>query len=117
LRTVTFTQDELILVMISLVRATHPSMLRQEADGFTVDFARLDKKKMLSDDERLLFKIRVLLDSPSEEPSRTTAVDDQESLRLIEALAQLQRLRAWPADVVDMCRSLRARLLAPLPSE
>ena len=117
MRTVTFTQDELILVMISLVRATHPSMLRQAADGFTVDFARLDKKSVLNDDERLLFKIRALLDSPSEEPSRTITVDDQEGRRLIEALAQLQRLQAWPADVVGMCRSLRARLLAPVPAE
>jgi hypothetical protein len=110
LRSVTFTADELVLVMISLVRATHPSMLRQDGDGFTVDFEILDKKKTLDEDERLLFKVRALMDSSSEEPSRTISLDDDESRRMLSALANLQRLQAWPADVLDMCRSLRARL-------
>jgi hypothetical protein len=96
--------------MISLVRATHPSMLRQEADGFSVDFELLDKKKILDEDERLLFKVRATLDSPVAEPSRALTLDDAESRRMLSALAQLQRLQAWPADVLEMCRSLRARL-------
>jgi hypothetical protein len=100
--------------MISLVRATHPSMLRQEADGFSVDFAILDQKTILDDDERLLFKVRATLDSPVEEPSRTLPLDDDESRRMLSALAQLLRLQTWPADVLDMCRSLRARLAAPV---
>jgi hypothetical protein len=117
LRSITFTHDELILVMISLVRATHPSMLRQEADGFTVDFAILDRKKVLDDDERLLFKVRAMLDSPVEDASRMLHLDDEESPRMLAALARLQRLQAWPADVLDMCRSLRARLTAPASPE
>ena len=115
MRTITFTHDELILVMISLVRATHPSMLRQEADGFSVDFALLDKKKVLDADERLLLKVRATLDSPIQEPSRTLPLDDDESRRMASALAGLQRLQAWPADVLEMCRGLRARLTAPGP--
>ena len=117
MRSVTFTHDELILVMISLVRATHPTMLRQEADGFTVDFELLDRKKVLDADERLLFKVRATLDSPVEEPSRTLHLDDDESRRLLTALAQLQRLQAWPADVLEMCRAIRARLTAPAAPE
>ena len=34
----TFSSDELILALVGLVRATRPGMLRQEADGFSVDF-------------------------------------------------------------------------------
>ena len=110
MRSITFTHDELILLMISLVRATHPSMLRQEADGFSVDFELLDKKTSLDQDERLLCKVRATLDSPVQEPSRMLHLDEDESRRMLTALAQLQRLQAWPADVLEMCHSLRARL-------
>ena len=99
--------------MMSLVRATHPSMLRQEANGFTVDFQILDQKETLDDNERLLFKVRALLDSPVEEPSRVLLIDAQEGRRIAAALVQLQRLQPWPADVMAMCRALRARLTAP----
>jgi hypothetical protein len=115
LKSITFTHDELILVMISLVRATHPSMLRQEGDGFTVDFALLDKKHVLDEDERLLFKVRATLDSPLQESSRMLHLNEDESRRIASALVRLQRLQAWPADVMEMCRSLRARLASPPP--
>ena len=110
---VTFTHDELILVMVSLVRATHPSMLRQESDGFTVDFQILDQKDALDDDERLLFKVRAVLDSPVDQQSSVLQLDAGESRRLAAALAQLQRLQPWPADVLAMCRDIRARLTTP----
>jgi hypothetical protein len=110
--TMTFSGEELVLLVISLVRATHPSMLQQEGDGFTVDFAVLDKKEVLDDTERLLFKIRVLMDSPSAEPARTVQLEPGERRALAAALAQLQQLQAWPADVVAMCKDLRARLTA-----
>ncbi len=113
MNSVTFTHDELILVMVSLVRATHPSMLRQESDGFTVDFQVLDSKKVLDEDERLLFKVRAVLDSPVDQPSLVLKLDTGESQRIAAALTQLQRLQAWPADVVAMCKDLRARLTAP----
>lgn len=115
MRSIIFSHDELILLMISLVRATHPSMLRQEGDGFTVDFELLDGKNVLDDDERLLFKVRATLDSPTAtaEPSRALHLGDSERRSMLAALAHLQRLQAWPADVLNMCRSLRARLTAP----
>ena len=113
MNSITFTHDELILVMIALVRATHPSMLCQEADGFSVDFQIMDRKQVLDEDERLLFKIRAVLDSPVERPSRELRLDADESKRLVSALSQLQRLQAWPGDVVAMCRDLRARLTTP----
>jgi hypothetical protein len=75
-----------------------------------VDFALLDRKEVLNEDERLLFKVRAALDSPVQEPSRMLHLNEDESRRMASALAQLQRLQAWPADVMDMCRSLRARL-------
>ena len=113
-KSITFTHDELILVMIGLVRATHPSMLRSEADGFSVDFKLLDQKKVLDDDERLLFKVRAVLDSPVEEPSRMLHLDEGESKRVVSAIAKLQRLQSWPQDVVAMCNSIRSRLAPPL---
>jgi hypothetical protein len=87
-------------------------MLRQDGDGFTVDFEPLDKKAVLDEDERLLFKVRAVLDSPGAQPSRVLQMDDDESRRMVAALVQLQRLQAWPADVMAMCRDLRARLTA-----
>lgn len=113
LKAVTFTNDELILVMVGLVRATHPSMLRQEGDGFTVDFEILDRKKVLDDDERLLFKVRAVLDSPIDGPSRVLQLDTGECRRIAATMEQLQRLQPWPADVLAMCRAVHARLAAP----
>jgi len=113
LNEVTFTHDELILVMVSLVRATHPSMLRQESDGFAVDFQILDQKDVLDDDERLLFKVRAVLDSPVDQRAGVLRLNPSESRRLAAALAKLQRLQPWPADVLAMCRDLRARLTTP----
>lgn len=60
-----FTGDELVLALISLVRAAHPRMLRQEADGFSVDFEALSKMKTLGPDERLLLKMRTVLEPPA----------------------------------------------------
>jgi hypothetical protein len=113
LPSVTFTHDELILVLISLVRATHPSMLRQEADGFTVDFATLEGKRALDDDERLLLKIRAVLGSPVAGAPLALTLETAEGQRLAATLARLEALQPWPADVLGMSRTLRARLAAP----
>jgi hypothetical protein len=117
LRSFTFVHEELVLVLISLVRATHPSMLRQEADGFTIDFSLLDQKKAqaLTDDERLLFKFRTVMDSGNDASAHVVHLTEDESARLVVALVQLQRVQVWPADVQDMCRTLCLRLAAPLP--
>src|SRR5580704_4202191 len=113
----TFTNDELILILISLVRATRPGMLRQEADGFSVDFEPLTGKKNLDDDDRLLLKLRSSLepppasDSPSEAQPLSLQLDGTEARRLASTLARLENMQPWPADVLAMSRDLRTRLL------
>ena len=82
MKSITLTRDELVLVMISLVRATHPAMLRQEADGLSVDFKLLNKKKTLNEEESFLFKVRATLGSPVQKLSRTLQVDHDESRRM-----------------------------------
>lgn len=106
----TFTNDELILVLISLVRATHPRMLRQEGDGFSVDFEPLSKKQKLTPDERLLLRMRTAMEAPGEPSALVLELEEKEGLRLTATLAQLEALQQWPADVLEMSRSLRARL-------
>jgi len=110
----TFTNDELILLLISLVRATRPSMLRQDADGFSVDFEPLAKKKQLTADERLLLRMREAMEGASEQTALVLQLEEKEGPRLAAALARLETLQRWPADVLEMSRSLRDRL-APLP--
>ena len=110
----TFTNDELILVLISLVRATHPRMLRQDGDGFSVDFEVLSKKTKLTADERLLLRMRAAMETPGEPAALVLELEEKEGPRLAATLAQLEALQQWPADVLEMSRSLRSRL-APLP--
>ena len=129
----TFTNDELILILISLVRATRPTMLKQEADGFSVDFEPLTRKKNLDDDDRLLVRLRTVLEPPPDsgspsapDPAREANLSSEppllllelsfiESRRLAGTLAHLESLQSWPADVLAMSRDLRARLLANRP--
>lgn len=118
-----FTGDELVLALISLVRATHPRMLRQEADGFSVDFEAFSKLKQLGPDERLLIKMRAALEPPAENgvPAQDSVDEGQalsldltadEARRLSHTLGRLENLQRWPQDVLDMSRALRARLTA-----
>jgi hypothetical protein len=106
----TFTNDELILVLISLVRATHPRMLRQDGDGFSVDFEVLTKKKKLTADERLLLRMRAAMETPGGPDALVLELEEKEGPRLAATLAQLETLQKWPDDVLEMSRSLRARL-------
>jgi len=119
--TMTFTGDELILALIGLVRATRPAMLRQEADGFSVDFQAIASSTTPGPADRLLLKIGALMNNPAEatpeksnEPpvdgSRSLALDAAEARQIADALAKLERLQAWPRDVMEMSRALRARL-------
>jgi hypothetical protein len=107
-----FTGDELILALISLVRVTHPSMLRQDADGFTVDFEAIERNELPSDEERLLLKIRPALEAAADTSPRTIDLDAAESRRLYNALERLEITQKWPADVLAMSRALRQRLKA-----
>jgi hypothetical protein len=112
----TFTSDELILALVSLVRATRPAMLRQEADGFSVDFEAIASNKTPGNADRLLLKMGAVMGSstpyPAENPRKSVSLDldAAEARQIADALAKLELLQAWPQDVVDMSRALRARL-------
>jgi hypothetical protein len=112
----TFTSDELILALVSLVRATRPAMLRQEADGFTIDFEAIAESKSPTEADRLLLKIRALMESPRENhadgSSLSLDLDAAEARRIAEALAKLELLQTFPYHVLEMSRTLRVRLTA-----
>ncbi len=104
------TSDEAVLAIIALVRAINPRMLKQDTDGFTVDFAPLEGKKDLSPDELLLIKVRVGTEDNSDSLDLTQA----EAQLLASRLERLELLGTWPEDVVNLGRSLRSRLTVPV---
>lgn len=114
----TFTSDELFLVIISLVRATRPAMLRQERDGFSIDFEAIAHSKSPGDADRLLLKIGALMENPADDSHkdssgkslRSLELDPAEVRQMAEALVKLECLQAWPEDVMEMSRALRGRL-------
>jgi hypothetical protein len=111
-----FTSDELILALVGLVRATRPSMLRQEADGFSVDFEAIARSKNPVGADRLLLKMGAVMKSetsyPEQDPGNPVSLDldAAESRQIADALAKLETLQEWPQDVLEMSRALRARL-------
>jgi hypothetical protein len=121
----TFTSDELFLVLISLVRATRPAMLRQDAEGFTVDFEAIAHSKTPAPADRLLLKIGELMQKPEQDSQKDTAGNSSRSLELdaaearqvADALAKLERLGAWPQDVMEMSRALRTRLTGDIAAD
>jgi hypothetical protein len=108
----TFTSDEIILALMSLVRVTHPSMLRQDADGFTVDFEAVERNPNRNDSERLLLKLRPLLETAGDGGPLALDFNTGESQLLSDALERLETVQTWPADVLSMSRYLRQRLTA-----
>jgi hypothetical protein len=60
----TFSSDELFLALVSLVRATRPSMLRQDADGFSIDFEAIAASKSPLPSDRLLLKLGAAMQGP-----------------------------------------------------
>ena len=112
----TFSSDELILALVGLVRATRPGMLRQEADGFSVDFEAIARSKTPGDADRLLLKMGAVMGSstryPAENPNSSVSLDldATEAQKIADALAQLELVQPWPQDVMDMSRALRTRL-------
>jgi len=119
----TFSSDELILALVSLVRATRPNMLRQEADGFSVDFEAIARSKTPGKADNLLLKMGAVMNSetpyPAENPSRSISLnlDAGEARQIADALATLEKLQAWPEDVMEMSRGLRARLTGERASD
>ena len=135
----TFSNDELFLALVSLVRATRPAMLRQDADGFSIDFEAIAAAKSSRDSDRLLLKLGAAMQGqpPAEAPNAgpSTGTEEEgsttpgtetaaaapdgsvsldisaaEARQIAAALAKLEQLQAWPADVLAMSRALRARL-------
>src|SRR5712692_5345761 len=120
--------DELILALVSVVRAVDPRMLRQGMDGFDVDFRPLEEKEEFTPDDRLLLKCRAALESPVAPASGSGAgsasegsasegvnrcrleLEIAEARRLAETLERLESLQPWPPDVLQLSRNLRARL-------
>ena len=107
---VTFSSDELILTMVSLIRATDPRLLVQGPDGVTVDFASIERKQTLTEDERLLMKIRTALEAASDDGSLSLHLSSSEGHRLAGTLDALEKLQQWAPDVLAMSRGLQARL-------
>lgn len=100
------TGDELLLVIIGLVRAINPAMLKAEPDGFTFDFTPMVGKEALSSDEQLLVRLR----AAAEAESGSLNVNGPEARRLSSVLERLETLQAWPSDVLNMSTALRSRL-------
>ena len=53
-----FNGDEMVLVIIGVVRRVNPTMLKDDRDGVSVDFTPLAGETNLSTDELLLMKLR-----------------------------------------------------------
>ncbi len=100
--------DEMVLVIIGVVRRVNPTMLKNEPDGVSVDFTPLAGKKNLSTDEQLLMKLR----TASESGATQIELAEPEARALGIALERLESLQAWPPDVLTMSRGIRARLAA-----
>ena len=117
----TFSSDELILALVSLVRATRPGMLRQEADGFSVDFEAIARSTSPGKADQLLLKMGAVMNSetpyPAENPSSSVSLDldAAEARQIADALAKLEQVQAWPQDVMEMSRALRGRLMSERP--
>jgi len=108
---VEFNNDELILTLVSLIRAVDPRLLHHGPDGFTVDFDSLEHKEVLSPDERLLLRLRGALDASGEQTSYGLELSAVERQRLAETLERLDRLQTWPEDVLALSSGLQTRLL------
>ena len=109
---VEFNNDELILTLVSLIRAVDPKLLRHDGDGFTLDFGSLERKEDPSSDERLLLRLRGALDSTNVQNTYGLELSGAERQRLAETLERLDRLQTWPQDVLAMSTGLQTRLLA-----
>jgi len=105
-----FTGDELILALISLLRATDPRLLRQGPEGFSIDLEPLEKKTAPTADERLLLRLHAALAAPTAENCYALELSATESSRLAETLASLEQLHEWAPDVLAMSRNLREKL-------
>ena len=108
---VQFTSDELILTLVGLIRQVDPSLLRQGRDGIQVDFATIERKDELTEDERLLLKLRGALEGAGDSGPYPLQLSWAEGRRLAEALDKLEQLQKWETDVLAMSGNLKSRLM------
>ena len=102
--------DEVILALVSLVRAVDPRLLRQGPEGISVDLGPLERKASLSADERLLVMLQGVLDGAADARVYALELGAAEAQRLAETLAALEKVQPWGADVMEMSRGLRRRM-------
>jgi hypothetical protein len=98
--------DELLLVIIGIVRRINPAMLKAEGDAFTVDFTPMIGKEELTSDGQLLVKLR----TAAEAENAALELNADEAHRLSASLERLEKIQKWPTDVLDMSRGLRSKL-------
>jgi len=110
---VEFSGEEMVLLLVSVVRVVDPRMLEQGPDGFAVNFQALDEKKVLTEDERLLMKLRVAMEGAGEDGKASVSLADGQGERLASALERIEGMGEWAADVLEMSRGLRKRLMEP----
>ncbi len=103
--------DELVLALVSVIQATNPGLLRDEAGGFAVDLTPLKKKPLLTSDELLVVRLHQVFAAGGEKSARyTVELSAAQAARLAEVLEAVARAREWPPDVQRMNSDLRARL-------
>lgn len=88
-----------------------PTLLRQGRDGIQVDFATIERKDTLSEDERLLLKLRGALEGAGDSGEHPLQLSWAEGRRLADALDKLEQLQKWEPDVLAMSNSLKSRLM------
>jgi hypothetical protein len=104
--------DELFLALVSMIQVTRPSLLTPAGDGFDVDVSPLLAQDEWNDDERLVLRLYTMLSQSGTEPAMQLDFTTAECVRLRRALALVEASRAWPADALNLCRALRAKLEA-----
>ena len=105
--------EEMVLLLVSAVRAVNPRMLERGPDGFSVNFQALDEKQVLTEDERLLMKLRVAMEGAGEDGKASVSLAEGEGERLASALERIEGMGAWTEEVLEMSRGLRRRLIEP----
>lgn len=101
----------MILTLVGLIRQVDPTLLRQGRDGIQVDFATIERKETLSEDERLLLKLRGALERAGDSGDHPLQLSWAEGRRLADALDKLEQLQKWEPDVLAMSNNLKSRLM------
>lgn len=105
-----FTNDEMILTLVSLVRAIDPRILKSSAEGFTLDFPPLPPGAEMSFDEKLARGLCMFLETEPKDGNYRIEFSPEEANRLSDVLESLVEKQKWPDDVKSMSRAIRKKL-------